>query len=1269
MEGRPLRLETCLPHPSAANYLPTLVELVLIEMEFAWRARRDVFAAEAPPRVEDYLRRFPLLERTDLLTQLVEHEYQMRVRFDRAPSPEEYRRRFSGIALPPQFDVAAPSASPTATASAETDRESANAPAPLGPGTSDVPPVGVRAARPEGAASTTVRGSVDAPEAPGSALPTVDLHVEKHGSLSSSGDGATNSTRRYPRIGRFIIKEEIARGGLGRVLLGHDPLLGRNVALKEMLPRSQEAPELVARFHEEAQITGQLEHPHIVPIHELGVEANGCPYYAMKLIRGRTLHAAIREYHAMPTSHPQRALRLRELLRAFVSVCHAVAYAHSRHVLHRDLKPANILIGDYGEVQVVDWGLAKVLNQQVEEQRQSDSELFNDTSAVHPAHRAPEMQTTTGSVVGTPVYMSPEQARGDIETLQPASDIYSLGAVMYEILVGQRPFTGETRGTLLDKVIAGQFPRPRAIRPEISKALEAICLRAMAHSPADRYRSAADLAEDISRWEAREPVWAYREPWPQRAMRWVRRHKSLCLAAAVGLSACVLTLGVWRWRDGVRVAVLREQTLPLILNGQAALSGGDLQAAQLRLTEAAAKIGEEIRLTDLQSNIERLLGETDERLRQQAEQEAAREKLRQLRQHREDALFYGSLFTGFDLEENLARTEAAARDGLALFGVDGAEPGLPALDERLYTGEQQREVRRLCCELVLMRVGAMGRGLAARIDAPRQALQLLERARPMGLSDKAYHLQRAWCFQAEGDTIQSESARRQAEAAEPEGVFDYFLAGLESYYASDFAGAAAEFDAGLRHEPGEFWSEYFLALCLVREIQDDSARAEAALAHLNACLARRDDFAWCYLLRGYVYAVLKRDKDAHADFARAADLGADEYALLVNRGAAQVAAGRLDAAERDLLRAREINGDRYQAYLNLSEVYRLQNREAEAALILDRLSSLHSDLPDAYRQRALLAVARGNDEAALAFFRQAIELARGDRVGAAKNQLERGRILHRQGELAEADEAYTAALRDWPAGLEAYLLRGLTRWDARREDEALADFDRFLANADPRRVAPELLSLGYRKRGLLRVQRSGALAGEEQRRMLAAAIDDFTHALAQPAEDLDRQELALIRARRGWAYLLPSPALASVDFEAAVQLDPQSADAYNGRGFARVALADYRRAVGDAEEAVRLHAHAGDLANAACIYAQAAAQVLQDSQAEQPEQVAEDYRAAAMRLLHQAIEMNPPDQRREFAELTLVDSALDPIRESAEFAQLQQKFLSETPPMPPSKNE
>ena len=234
--------------------------------------------------------------------------------------------------------------------------------------------------------------------------------------------------------GRYRLQGEIARGGMGQIHKAHDPDLGREVAIKVLHPELSDAPEVLDRFVEEAQIGGQLQHPGIVPVYELGV-AGEQPFFAMKLVKGQTLAALLAARKAPGDDR-------RRLLDIFEAICQTMAYAHARSVLHRDLKPANVLVGAFGEVQVVDWGLAKVMARGgvADEQKNRERSAVSVIETVRSKPGSDGSHSRAGSVLGTPAYMPPEQTRGEMERLDQRADVFALGAILCEILSGAPPY-------------------------------------------------------------------------------------------------------------------------------------------------------------------------------------------------------------------------------------------------------------------------------------------------------------------------------------------------------------------------------------------------------------------------------------------------------------------------------------------------------------------------------------------------------------------------------------------------------------------------------------------------------------------------------------------------------------------------------------------------------------------------------------------------------------------------------------------------------------
>jgi WD40 repeat protein len=394
--------------------------------------------------------------------------------------------------------------------------------------------------------------------------------------LEGAGIGELAPDDFAPEGGRYRPLNFHARGGLGVVFLAEDEEVGRSVALKCMQRFASADPDARRSFLAEAELTGRLEHPGVVPVYGLGTDARGRPYYAMRFIRGETLGDAIKRYHG-ETPPASRNVELRRLLRHFVAVCETVAFAHSRGVIHRDLKPANVMVGEFGETLVVDWGLAKHLDKRAEARAAGSKP---DVSCGL-AETLDELGATfTGCAKGTPAFMPPEQAAGDWANVGPAADVYSLGATLFALLTGKHPFEGRTALEVIEKVKAGRLAPPRSVKTDVPKPLEAVCLKAMALRPADRYAGAKELAADVERWLADEPVAAWHEPFSLRARRWLRRHRTLVtgVGAAVLVSLCAAVALAVQQRESNR-----ELTKA---NGDLAATNGLLERARQGLIKA-----------------------------------------------------------------------------------------------------------------------------------------------------------------------------------------------------------------------------------------------------------------------------------------------------------------------------------------------------------------------------------------------------------------------------------------------------------------------------------------------------------------------------------------------------------------------------------------------------------------------------------------------------------------------------------------------------------
>ena len=398
---KPIPIEDCLPPHDSPAWLPTVEELAHIELELGWKASR-----KNGPIVEDYLARFPQLLRADILLRLIQEEHDVRQRYGDQPSRQEYVKRFPDVILTGD-ELRPTNTLPLASVPVSTHLET--------------------------------RVSSDGGQAGGAAP-----EVENGGRQAGGHAVVTPLSHQIEGRSRYTLTRLHAEGGLGRVWIARDADLNRDVALKELKPSPASHPEASRRFVKEAQVTGQLEHPNIVPVYELGHRPeDNQPYYTMRFVHGQTLRDAVADYHRRRRSGHDDPVEWLRLLQAFVSICNAVSYAHSRGVIHRDLKPDNVLLGAFGEVLVLDWGLAKTSDTKDEHLTPID---VSETAA--------STRRSAAASSARPLTWLPNKPKGRIELVDERTDVYGLGQSSSRSSPAGRPISTAIRPTSSAKSFA-----------------------------------------------------------------------------------------------------------------------------------------------------------------------------------------------------------------------------------------------------------------------------------------------------------------------------------------------------------------------------------------------------------------------------------------------------------------------------------------------------------------------------------------------------------------------------------------------------------------------------------------------------------------------------------------------------------------------------------------------------------------------------------------------------------------------------------------------
>jgi tetratricopeptide (TPR) repeat protein len=758
---------------------------------------------------------------------------------------------------------------------------------------------------------------------------TIEPIIPNPAGSTVRGEARLANGQSRPDVPGYRLLEIIGRGGMGVVYRATDLELNRTVALKMVMTSDHAADGVRVRFQEETKSVARLQHANIVQIFEVG-EVDGIPFCALEFVPGGTLAASLAGIPQDPVLAAQRA---EVLARAMDAV-------HSAGIIHRDLKPANVLLAADGTLKITDFGLAKRLD---------------GVSGL----------TLHGEILGTPSYMAPEQALGELERVGPLSDVWALGAILYEMLTGRPPFRGTRVQETLIQVYTDDPVSIRLLQPGCPRDLETVCLKCLEKEPAKRYSSAAALAEDLTRFLDNRSILARRAGPVERTVKWARRSPlRAMLAATVAICLGMLvTILLLKFQADHKDAIVARQ--------EAALKDHELdearrhESARARFNslyaeaEQAATVARPDAVTwesvvrslqsanevarsepnaftewSLKASADRLLARANAALADARLRENERAKLTRLGELHGDAVFFATLATGLGLEDNLERVRQAVAEGLALFQIDINGDGPPRVALGFFTPDELRTVTSRCYELLLLDAQALtmprpaDKQTAGAIRQPvPEALRRLDRADRLlsGTQTRSGLTQRAEYLAALGKKDESESIVTKAEATAPILAGDYFLIGMGFHRRDEFGKAIPALAAALRIEPTHYGAQYLLAACQLQQ-----RRFQEAKIGLTRCLVQRPKFIWPRLLRALAEMDLARQglgayQDARDDLDAVLTNPPDDaarYVALTNRGVLAIYLRDWDAAESHLKEAINRRPDALPAYVNLALTHR-----------------------------------------------------------------------------------------------------------------------------------------------------------------------------------------------------------------------------------------------------------------------------------------------------------------------------------------------------------